>query len=70
MRTLKDKIRNYKTQKTRIEKFVKLTGNKGDKKGAFKSLLSKVKEAGGGNGTALKCQDSTSSPAAKRKLYT
>ena len=68
MKTLQNKVRNYKNQKSRIEKFIKLTGNKGDKKGDYKNLLSKVREAGGGNASALKCQGSTASSAAFRNI--
>jgi len=54
------KYRNFEVQKTRIGKFEKLTGNKGGKKDAFKTIKGQIREAGGGNSSAFKCGDSTS----------
>ena len=66
MKTVEGKVSSFKAQKTRSEKFEKLTSNKGTKKDEFKIILSKLKEAGGGNATAMQCGGSTTSPAAQR----
>ena len=53
MNTVKGKVSNFQAQKTRVEKFEKLTSNKGNKSVEFKGILYKLKEEGGGNATAL-----------------
>lgn len=56
MKAVKDKVKNFNAQKSRIEKFQKLSTSKAGKKGAFDMDLSRLKEAGGGNASALTCQ--------------
>merc|ERR1712127_125997 len=64
MQQYKNKIGNYEKQYARILKFEKLVGNKGAKKGDFAKVMAKIREAGGGNSSALKCQDSDSNSGA------
>jgi len=61
-----NKIKNFNQQKARIERFVKLSQSKGDKKGDFLPLLVKLKESGGGNASALVCSGNSTSPATLR----
>ena len=61
-----NKIKNFNQQKARIERFVKLSQSKGDKKGDFLPLLVKLREAGGGNASALVCSGNSTSPATLR----
>ena len=46
MKILKDRVLNYKTQKKRIEKFVKVGQSKGNKSEIFKTLLTMLRDAG------------------------
>ena len=46
MKILKDRVLNYKTQKKRIEKFVKVGQSKGNKSTIFRTLLSLLRDAG------------------------
>ena len=66
MNIVLNKIKNFNQQKTRIERFVKLSQSKGDKKAEFLPLLSQLKESGGGNASALVCSGNSSSPATAR----
>ena len=61
---LSNKVKNFNQQKSRIEKLAKLSTSKGSKKGDFQSLLANLKDAGGGNASALACSGNTTSPAA------
>lgn len=56
MKQVKDKVRNFNAQKARIEKASSLAASKAGKKGDFSADLVRLKEAGGGNSSALKCQ--------------
>ena len=66
MNIVLNKIKNFNLQKSRIERFVKLSQSKGDKKAEFLPLLSQLKESGGGNASALVCSGNSSSPATER----
>ena len=66
MNIVGNKIKNFNQQKARIERFVKLSQSKGDKKGDFLPLLVKLKESGGGNASALVCSGNSTSPATLR----
>ena len=55
MNMLKSKVVNFNKQKARIAASKKQAGGKAGKKGLFKGLVLKIKEAGGGNSSALKC---------------
>lgn len=56
MKQVKDKVKNFMAQKGRIEKATSLANSKAGKKGDFSADLARLKEAGGGNSSALKCQ--------------
>jgi len=62
---LKEKYSNFIRQYTRIAKYQKLSTNKGNKKGVFKTTASKLIELGGNNASNIKCQGSTTSEGAK-----
>merc|ERR1712241_1370780 len=64
---LKDKVGNFLKQKERIEKYIKVTNNKGaaEKTSAFSKVVKRLRTSGGGNSSALSCQGSSTSPAAK-----
>jgi hypothetical protein len=64
MSMLKSKVVNFKKQKARIASSKKQAGGKAGKKGLFKGLVLKIKEAGGGNSSALKCNGKTGTPGA------
>ena len=64
LKQVKDNVKNFNTQKSRIEKFLSLGTSKAGKKGEFASDLSWLKEAGGGNASALKCQNASAGAAA------
>ena len=64
MKQVKDNVRNFNAQKSRIEKFLSLGSSKAGKKGEFDLDLSWLKEAGGGNASALKCQNASAGEAA------
>ena len=66
MNIVVNKIKNFNLQKARIERFVKLSQSKGDKKGDFLPLLVKLRESGGGNASALVCSGNSTSPATLR----
>ena len=66
MNIVGNKIKNFNQQKARIERFVKLSQSKGDKKGDFLPLLVKLRESGGGNASALVCSGNSTSPATLR----
>lgn len=55
MKLLKDKIANFKAQKSRITSSRKQAGGKAKKMGDFAAVVSKIREAGGGNSSELKC---------------
>jgi len=56
IKQVKDKVVNFNAQKARIDKASSLATSKGGKKGDFSADLARLKEAGGGNSSALKCQ--------------
>ena len=65
---LKDKVGNFLKQKERIEKYIKVTNNKGaaEKTTTFSKVVKRLRTSGGGNSSALSCQGSSTSPAAKK----
>merc|ERR1711997_1163911 len=65
MNQYNQKYRNFENQKDRITKFSKLTGNKGGKKDAFKTIKGQIRETGGGNASALSCGGKTSGTGQK-----
>merc|ERR1711953_1005527 len=65
MNQYNQKYRNFENQKNRITKFSKLTGNKGGKKDAFKTIKGQIRETGGGNASALSCGGKTSGTGQK-----
>jgi len=65
MNQYNQKYRNFENQKNRITKFSKLTGNKGGKKDAFKTIKGQIRETGGGNASALTCGGKTSGTGQK-----
>lgn len=64
MNMLKSKVVNFKKQAARIAASKKQAGGKAGKKGLFKGLVLKIKEAGGGNSSALKCNGKAGTPGA------
>jgi hypothetical protein len=64
MNTMKLKVSNFLIQKTRIEKYNKTSGSKAGKKGLFGPILNRIREAGGGNSSNLKCNGDNSSKGA------
>ena len=62
MKQVKDTVKNYNAQKSRIEKLSTLPSSKAGKKGDFTSDLTNLKDAGGGNLSALTCQGNTTGP--------
>ena len=56
IKQVKDKVKNFNVQKARIDKASSLATSKAGKKGDFSADLARLKEAGGGNSSALKCQ--------------
>merc|ERR1712079_421692 len=63
---MKDKVSNFFKQKTRIGKYNDTSNNKAGKKGIFGPILNRIREAGGGNSSNLKCNGNNSSPGAKQ----
>jgi len=55
LRQMKDKVSNFGSQKLRIEKFTKVSANKGAKKSIFPPLKNRLVDVGGGNESALTC---------------
>jgi len=55
MSQLKDKVKNFQTQRKRIMDFNRFAQNKADKKEIFSSVLFRVTSTGGGDATALTC---------------
>jgi len=66
MQTMKLKVSNFLVQKKRIEKYNTTAGNKAGKKGLFGPILNRIREAGGGNSSNLKCNGDNSSAGAKQ----
>jgi len=62
---MKLRVSNFFKQKSRITKFGTTAGNKGGKKSEFKDLMAKIREAGGGNSSNLKCLGVTTNAGAK-----
>ena len=65
---VKEKVTNFRKQKERIEKYIRVTNNKGsdEKRSTFSRTVQRLRTSGGGNSSALMCQNTTKSPAAKR----
>jgi len=71
MKLMKDNVRNYERQVTRIAKQSKTGGSKSGKKGLFVSIVHRLVEAGGGNKSALACNnDATNEGSAQLKNLT
>jgi len=66
MKIMKDKVSNFLRQKTRIGKYQTTSGNKAGKKGLFGPILNRIREAGGGNSSNLRCNGDNSSAGAKQ----
>merc|ERR1719483_379773 len=64
MQTMKLKVSNFLVQKKRIEKYNTTAGNKAGKKGLFGPILNRIREAGGGNSSNLKCNGDNSTAGA------
>merc|ERR1719220_501288 len=66
LKLVKKKVANFNAQKTRVERFTSVSGKKSGKKGVFGPILNRIREAGGGNSSNLKCNgDATNAGAAK-----
>ena len=61
----KDKVANYLSQATRVEKFKKTAGSKAGKKGLFSPIINRIREAGGGNISNLKCNGNSTGNGAQ-----
>merc|ERR1711923_21652 len=71
MKLMKDRVANFLAQKSRIAAFNKTSGNKAGKKGLFGPILNRIREAGGGNSSNLKCNgNATNAGAAQLKNLT
>merc|ERR1712123_245381 len=68
VKIMKDRVSNFLKQKTRITKYNETSGNKAGKKGLFAPILNRIREAGGGNSSNLKCNGDNSSAGAKQFL--
>merc|ERR1719477_184341 len=66
MKIMKDKVSNFLRQKTRIGKYQTTSGNKAGKKGLFGPILNRIREAGGGNSSNLRCNGDNSGAGAKQ----
>ena len=66
MKIMKDRVANFLSQKSRIEKYNQTSVNKAGKKGLFIPILNRLREAGGGNSSDLKCDGDSSSAGAKQ----
>jgi len=66
MKVMKDKVASFFKQQTRIGKYNDTSNNKAGKKGIFGPILNRIREAGGGNSSNLKCNGNNSSPGAKQ----
>merc|ERR1712088_1247880 len=66
MKIMKDKVSNFLRQKTRVSKYSTTSGNKAEKEGLFGPILNRIREAGGGNSSNLKCNGDNSSAGAKQ----
>merc|ERR1712038_1703038 len=66
MKIMKDKVSNFLRQKTRVSKYSTTSGNKAGKKGLFGPILNRIREAGGGNSSNLKCNGDNSGAGAKQ----
>ena len=66
MKLGKDKVSNFMAQYKRIVRKNKTGNSKSGKKGAFKSVLIRIINAGGGNGSALKCGNDANNAGAKQ----
>ena len=56
----KDKVKNFLSQVTRVEKSQKTASSKSGKKGLFGPIINRIREAGGGNLSSLKCNGNSS----------
>jgi len=65
IKLLKDKVKNYLSQTTRVEKFNKTAGSKAGKKDLFSPIINRIREAGGGNISNLKCNGNSSGNGAQ-----
>merc|ERR1712106_38204 len=61
----KDKVKNYLSQVTRVEKSQKSANSKSGKKGLFSPIINRIREAGGGNLSSLKCNGDSSGNGAE-----
>merc|ERR1712123_487820 len=61
----KDKVKNYLSQVTRVEKSKKSASSKSGKKGLFSPIINRIREAGGGNLSSLKCNGDSSGNGAE-----
>ena len=68
MKIVQLKITNYKRQSIRVAKQAKLGKGKGEKKGAFKSSLDDLIDAGGGDKSKLMCAGNATNDGAKQML--
>merc|ERR1719445_1127801 len=66
MKIMKDKVSNFLRQKARIGKYQTTSGNKAGKKGLFGPILNRIREAGGGNSSNLRCNGDNSGAGAKQ----
>merc|ERR1719225_880738 len=66
MKIMKDKVSNFLRQKTRVSKYSTTSGNKAGKKGLFGPILNRIREAGGGNSSNLKCNGDNAGAGAKQ----
>lgn len=66
MKIMKDRVSNFLRQKARVSKFSSTSGNKAGKKGLFGPIINRIREAGGGNSSNLKCNGANSSAGAKQ----
>lgn len=66
LKLMKKKVANFNAQKARVERFTSVSGKKSGKKGLFGPILNRIREAGGGNSSNLKCNgDASNAGAAK-----
>jgi len=65
MKLAKDKVKNFLSQFTRVEKFQKTANSKSGKKGLFGPIINRIREAGGGNLSSLKCNGNSTNNGAQ-----
>ena len=64
MKIMKDRVANFLSQKSRIVKYNQTSVNKAGKKSLFAPILNRLREAGGGNSSNLKCNGDNSNAGA------